>query len=188
MKPSGVVLMDNESFSYHRDSIIQSTCQFKDTIVMPSVQARVFNLIVRLIVKRKNWGGPQRLTRRARKIFGAPRISQWLATRDMIVTPVNENGLRGEWLERKAGHDSSIVLYIHGGGFVSCSPATHRPISAALARTTHFRVFCVDYRLAPEHPFPMATVGPNISRRAHSVRRRLSRRRTRPEHDHEDPR
>jgi acetyl esterase/lipase len=49
-----------------------------------------------------------------------------------------------------------VVLYVHGGGFVSCSAATHRPIAAALARLTARRVFSVDYRLAPEHRFPAA--------------------------------
>jgi acetyl esterase/lipase len=45
---------------------------------------------------------------------------------------------------------------VHGGGFVSCSAATHRPITAALARLTSRRVFSLDYRLAPEHRFPAA--------------------------------
>jgi acetyl esterase/lipase len=49
-----------------------------------------------------------------------------------------------------------VVLYVHGGGFVSCSAATHRPITAALARLTARTVFSVDYRLAPEHRFPAA--------------------------------
>jgi acetyl esterase/lipase len=48
------------------------------------------------------------------------------------------------------------VLYVHGGGYVSCSPATHRPVTAALARLTGRRVLSVDYRLAPEHRYPAA--------------------------------
>jgi acetyl esterase/lipase len=40
-----------------------------------------------------------------------------------------------------------IVFYVHGGGFVSCSTVTHRPIAAALARSTgRRRVVSVDYR------------------------------------------
>jgi acetyl esterase/lipase len=45
---------------------------------------------------------------------------------------------------------------MHGGGYVACSPATHRPITAALARLTGRRVLAIDYRLAPEHRFPAA--------------------------------
>jgi acetyl esterase/lipase len=49
-----------------------------------------------------------------------------------------------------------VVLYVHGGGFVSSSAAAHRPIAAALARLSGRRVFSLDYRLAPEHRFPAA--------------------------------
>jgi acetyl esterase/lipase len=49
-----------------------------------------------------------------------------------------------------------VVFYVHGGGFVSCSAATHRPIAAALARLTRRPVFSVDYRLAPEARLPAA--------------------------------
>ena len=49
-----------------------------------------------------------------------------------------------------------VVLYLHGGGYVAGSPATHRPITAALARLTGRRVFSLDYRLAPEYRFPAA--------------------------------
>jgi acetyl esterase/lipase len=49
-----------------------------------------------------------------------------------------------------------VILYLHGGGYVSCSPAVYRPITAALARLTPARVFALDYRLAPEHPHPAA--------------------------------
>jgi acetyl esterase/lipase len=48
------------------------------------------------------------------------------------------------------------ILYVHGGGYISCSPATHRPVTATLARFTRMRVFSLDYRLAPETRFPGA--------------------------------
>jgi monoterpene epsilon-lactone hydrolase len=49
------------------------------------------------------------------------------------------------------------VLYLHGGGYVSGSPATHRMRhGAAGACEAGARLFALDYRLAPEHPFPAA--------------------------------
>jgi acetyl esterase/lipase len=51
--------------------------------------------------------------------------------------------------------DAPVMLYLHGGGYVVCSPRTHRPITAFFAHAG-FRVFCPDYRMAPEHPFPAA--------------------------------
>jgi len=48
------------------------------------------------------------------------------------------------------------LLYLHGGGYVTCSPASHRHVLATLASVTGARVFAPAYRLAPEHPFPAA--------------------------------
>ena len=48
------------------------------------------------------------------------------------------------------------LLYLHGGRFVSGGIATHDPICRVLAAATDCRVAAVDYRLAPEHPFPAA--------------------------------
>ncbi len=63
-------------------------------------------------------------------------------------------GVRGEWVRPKAG-PGRRMLYIHGGGFIACSPRTHRPVTGALANRG-FTIFAPDYRLAPEHPFPAA--------------------------------
>ncbi len=49
-----------------------------------------------------------------------------------------------------------VGLYMHGGGYVVCSPGTHRELVARLALATGTRVYSLDYRLAPEHPFPAA--------------------------------
>jgi acetyl esterase/lipase len=48
------------------------------------------------------------------------------------------------------------VLYLHGGGFTTGSPATHRSLAAHLAREIRRPVYLLDYRLAPEHPCPAA--------------------------------
>ncbi|MBB3188908.1 alpha/beta hydrolase [Halomonas cerina] len=46
------------------------------------------------------------------------------------------------------------LLYLHGGSWIAGSPAGHRPLAVRLARATHAEVIVIDYRLAPEHPFP----------------------------------
>jgi monoterpene epsilon-lactone hydrolase len=47
-------------------------------------------------------------------------------------------------------------LYLHGGGYVTCSPRTHRDVIARLAIASGARCIAPDYRLAPAHPFPAA--------------------------------
>ncbi len=64
--------------------------------------------------------------------------------------------LSGEWFERTDATPGRLLLYFHGGGYYFCSPATHRPIVFTLARRANVRAFSLDYRLAPEHPFPAA--------------------------------
>jgi acetyl esterase/lipase len=50
----------------------------------------------------------------------------------------------------------TTILYMHGGGYISCSPGTHRDMVARIAVAATARCVSVDYRLAPEHPFPSA--------------------------------
>lgn len=51
---------------------------------------------------------------------------------------------------------SRAVLYLHGGAFVLGSPATHRGLTSHLAHAAECPVYVIDYRLAPEHPWPAA--------------------------------
>lgn len=122
---------------------------------MPGWQARFANASVSLLVRRRRWGDERALSRRALRLMGAPRIYQWLRLRGVRVTGVASETVRGEWIE-VAQPEPGVILYIHGGGYVSCSSATHRPITAALARLSRRRVFSLDYRLAPRYRFPAA--------------------------------
>lgn len=122
---------------------------------MTSWQARCLNTGVRMLIRRKHWGAEHEVARRARRLFGSPSMFQWIRTRGLRVEPVLDGDVKGEWLvPEDAG--AGVILYIHGGGYVACSAATHRPITAALARFCNLRVFSLNYRLAPEHRFPAA--------------------------------
>ena len=55
-----------------------------------------------------------------------------------------------------SGDTATNVLYLHGGGFTTGSPATHRALATHLAAASGATVHVLDYRLAPEHPFPAA--------------------------------
>lgn len=65
-------------------------------------------------------------------------------------------GRRAEWIHPDGGRDDAVVLYLHGGGYCIGSLDTHRDLAARLAVATGTTVVTLDYRLAPEHPFPAA--------------------------------
>ncbi len=65
--------------------------------------------------------------------------------------------VRGEWVRGPgAVRDDAVILYIHGSGYVICSPRTHRGLTSRLSAYTGLPVFSCDYRLAPRHRFPSA--------------------------------
>ncbi|KAF5622866.1 AB hydrolase superfamily [Fusarium sp. NRRL 52700] len=57
----------------------------------------------------------------------------------------------------------TTVLYLHGGAYYLCDPATHRPTTKKLAQLTGGRCYSVRYRLAPQHPFPAALLDAFVS-------------------------
>lgn len=63
------------------------------------------------------------------------------------------DGVTADVIEPRGVGPHPVLVYLHGGGWVSGSPATHRKLASRFAEAGHL-VFNVDYRLAPEHPFP----------------------------------
>ena len=116
---------------------------------MPSWQARLLSLFLRHTVKRQ--------LAKAHDVSGIRAVfdrSLYSAPSSVGITQASLNGVSGEWVEDAHGPQSNqILLFLHGGGYVACTPKTHRPYSCFLAQRG-FRVFMPDYRLAPEHPFP----------------------------------
>lgn len=68
----------------------------------------------------------------------------------------SSDGVQGEWIDFEGAAADRVVLYLHGGGYTMGSPASHRRMTAYIARAAAMPVFSLDYRLAPEHPFPAA--------------------------------
>jgi epsilon-lactone hydrolase len=125
---------------------------------MPSWQARLFSNFLRLLVKRRlhrdgmNEAEAVRRIRRALEpnSFLRPRLSQ-----EVKVEVLDSVAVKGEWVTW-TNSPQRTIYYLHGGGYVACSPATHRSFTAHLSRAANARVFVPDYRLAPEHRFPAA--------------------------------
>jgi epsilon-lactone hydrolase len=70
---------------------------------------------------------------------------------------VDADGVLGEWFAPLEGPaDAPVLLYLHGGGFVYGSIRTHEDLVLRLALASGARALALEYRLAPEHPFPAA--------------------------------
>ncbi|WP_051940954.1 alpha/beta hydrolase [Stenoxybacter acetivorans] len=52
--------------------------------------------------------------------------------------------------------NDGVIAFFHGGGFTTGSITSHRPMCRHLAKVSQMPIYSVDYRLAPEHPFPAA--------------------------------
>jgi acetyl esterase/lipase len=71
----------------------------------------------------------------------------------VTVTAVND--LSAQWVVPSQS-TRGVLLYLHGGGYVQKSDGMHLPLVARIALAAQVKVLYVDYRLAPEHPFPAA--------------------------------
>ena len=72
------------------------------------------------------------------------------------IKQVEANGVPGEMVSADGASEDAVTLYLHGGGYVIGSPKTHRELARRLSTETGGSVLVIDYRLAPENPFPAA--------------------------------
>lgn len=102
-------------------------------------------------------GGDVETTRKFTRRFALkPKPPKGWRIKEMLLPPMH-----GEWIEPDTDGpddptDGRVILYLHGGGYFFYSPREYRPITYALAKGVVARVFALEYRLAPEHPFPAA--------------------------------
>ena len=122
---------------------------------MPSIRSRIVRLLVRHVVSPKFKKAGDSITE-WRKL-NAMVIRNQRVPKGTDVEPVQVDAVRGlcaEWVRAPNALADRAVLYLHGGGFIMGSPATHREIAARLSALTNACTLVLDYRLAPEHPFP----------------------------------
>jgi len=82
------------------------------------------------------------------KNFGLPS--------NVTVDRVDAGGVPSEWTSTPDSRTDAAILYLHGGGYVIGSLDSHRHLAAEAGRAAGMRTLAIDYRLAPEHPFPAA--------------------------------
>jgi epsilon-lactone hydrolase len=82
--------------------------------------------------------------------------SVWPVADDIALEPVDVDGVPGEWSIAPGSDASRVLMFFHGGGYCSGSILSHRRLVTEAGRAAGVRTLALDYRLAPEHPFPAA--------------------------------
>lgn len=96
-------------------------------------------------------------------------VSQLPQLPGMVIEPMKMGYLSGEWVSTKSDisqhgseaadeseSDLKVILYFHGGGFIAGSCYYYRDLAARISQASGVKVLLVEYRLAPEHPYPAA--------------------------------
>jgi len=91
-----------------------------------------------------------------RRRFDAAARRAIRVPRGVNLQALSADGVPSEWLEPDNAVPGRAILYLHGGAYVICSPATHRGLAGKISQASHARLLLIDYRLAPENPFPAA--------------------------------
>jgi epsilon-lactone hydrolase len=82
--------------------------------------------------------------------------STWPVAPDVQCEGVDCDGVAGEWSIAPGSEPMRTLLYFHGGGYCSGSIVSHRRLVTEAGRAAGIRTLAIDYRLAPEHPYPAA--------------------------------
>ena len=102
----------------------------------------------------------------ARRYFDEPSKPRLKAKVHLVKDSVIESDthkLKVRTYQSKPQNSNTTILYVNGGGFIYGGLESHDSICRLLARRTGLRVVAVDYRLAPEYPYPAAVEDSRIA-------------------------
>ncbi len=82
--------------------------------------------------------------------------ARFATPQDVVLEPTDADGITAEFITAPGANPKQVVLYLHGGGYVIGSIQSHRYLMQNVSRAAGARTLGIDYRRAPEHPFPAA--------------------------------
>lgn len=91
-----------------------------------------------------------------RDFFDRMPIGFGMPTQPVDIFRIDANGVPGFKITPESALPRKALIYFHGGAFVAGSPASHRHLAAKIAVESSLSTFLIDYRLAPEFPYPAA--------------------------------
>src|ERR1051325_3298594 len=119
----------------------------------PSLRARLMQGMIALMtdVRKIHHGNYQRHRDKLERMSTyVPRL------KSLCYDPVTLDGFTAEWMTPAGSGSDRVLYYLHGGRYAICSVSTQRCLIASIAHTAAANAFAINYRLAPEHPFPAA--------------------------------
>ena len=122
---------------------------------VPSIESHLLALSARLIVKRA-LAATRLDIARVRRSMDSRRLLPSFLPSGLRIETSRDPHLRGEWHTPADIAPRRTLLYLHGGGFVAGTPRAFRALAGWIAARSRARLLTLDYRLAPEHPFPAA--------------------------------
>jgi acetyl esterase/lipase len=123
---------------------------------MTSIRSYLLSLYLKKHIKRLPVDDEVRQVRGMRAAMGSKKLIPKKLPNEVKINEFKSDGISGEWVEWSGAEANKILVYFHGGGYVSGSPQTYRRLTSQIARMTKARILVVDYRLAPENRFPAA--------------------------------
>src|SRR5262245_52958251 len=115
--------------------------------------SRELTTLIHLLMSRL---GPENATVAERRQGFDLLAAKFPIASDITCEKVDAAGVPAEWVVAPGAERERALLYLHGGGYVVGSINTHRDLAGRLSRAAAARVLLIDYRLAPEHPYPAA--------------------------------
>jgi len=123
---------------------------------MPSVQSYFFKVITKVMSLRMNSIASVPELRTFSERMSGDSISKSLLPDGTTLNRIGVDGVPVEWVNPPQVSSKSVILYLHGGGWILGWYNSYRSLVARIGLAAKSRVLAVDYRLAPENPYPAA--------------------------------
>jgi len=95
-----------------------------------------------------------RLLRYAIEHSAMQELEEYPIPKEIEIKPIMLGKTPAEWIIPSDPIKDHVILHLHGGGWILGSPLTCRKLNSVISNATNLRILSIDYRLAPEHPFP----------------------------------